>query len=225
MMTITDRQRGTLLGLAVGDALGAAVEFQRPGTFAPLTGYRGDGPHGLAAGEWTDDTALALALADSLAHVGWDLNDQASRYLAWRREGRYSVNGRCFSMGITTGNALRRFEQTGNANTSGDPTEDPSSNGSIMRLAPVPIRYADWYPDRLDPLVTFCMESSRTTHAGAACLSACAYLGLVLAALINGVERDEVLAASWPPLQWLRQRYPLHPDATGLSTTQGVLHR
>ncbi len=66
-MVSRDRQRGLLLGLAVGDALGAAVEFAPPGSFAPVTGYRGGGPHGLAPGEWTDDTSMALALADSIA--------------------------------------------------------------------------------------------------------------------------------------------------------------
>jgi len=70
-MTLLDRQRGCLLGLAVGDALGAAVEFQPPGTFAPVTGYRAGGPHRLEPGEWTDDTSLALALADSIGQVGW----------------------------------------------------------------------------------------------------------------------------------------------------------
>ena len=86
-----DRQRGTLLGLAVGDALGAAVEFEMPGSFAEVTGYRGGGPHGLAPGEWTDDSSMALALADSIANVGWDLNDHARRYAAWWRKGEYSV--------------------------------------------------------------------------------------------------------------------------------------
>ena len=76
-----NRCRGTLIGLAVGDALGAAVEFQSPSSFAPVTGYRGGGPHGLSAGEWTDDTSMALALADSIATTGWDLNDQADRLL------------------------------------------------------------------------------------------------------------------------------------------------
>ena len=57
IMTRIDRQRGTLLGLAIGDALGAAVEFQYPGTFDPVTGYRAGGPHGLAPGQWTDDSA------------------------------------------------------------------------------------------------------------------------------------------------------------------------
>ncbi len=93
------RKRGTLLGLAVGDALGAAVEFQSPGTFKEVTGYRAGGPHGLGPGEWTDDTSLALAMADSIGEVGWDLNDQARRYVAWWQKGAYSVNGRCFDIG------------------------------------------------------------------------------------------------------------------------------
>lgn len=83
-MTV-DRQRGCLIGLAVGDALGAAVEFKSPGTFQPVTGYRAGGPHGLDPGEWTDDTSMALALADSIAQTGWDLNDQAPTMMrVWR---------------------------------------------------------------------------------------------------------------------------------------------
>src|SRR5207237_9084129 len=104
-----DRCRGTLIGLAVGDALGAAVEFKSPGSFAPITGYRNGGPHRLEAGEWTDDTSMALALADSIASVGWDLNDQASRYVEWWRTGKYSVNGRSFDIGITTMSAPGNF--------------------------------------------------------------------------------------------------------------------
>jgi ADP-ribosyl-[dinitrogen reductase] hydrolase len=211
-MESADRQRGTLLGLAIGDALGAAVEFAMPGTFPKVTGYRGGGPHGLAPGEWTDDTSMALALADSIAKFGWDLNDQARRYVAWWRKGEYSVNGRCFDIGFTTHRALSLFERTGNARTSGDPSEQASGNGSIMRLAPVPIHYADLFPDRLDELVRLLVESSLPTHASPQCLSACAYLGLVLAGLINGIDRDEVLAPNWAPLGRLKEIYPLHPS-------------
>ena len=66
-----NRRRGALLGLAVGDALGAAVEFMSPGSFEPVSDYRGGGAHGLAPGEWTDDTSMALALADGIAERGW----------------------------------------------------------------------------------------------------------------------------------------------------------
>lgn len=136
------RQRGALLGLAIGDALGAAVEFSPPGSFAPVVDYRAGGPHGLRAGEWTDDTSLALALADSLVQTGWDLDDQARRYVAWWRTGRYSVNGRCFDIGLTTQAALARFERTGDALAAGDASERASGNGSLMRRAPGRIQFA-----------------------------------------------------------------------------------
>ena len=84
-MANVDRQRGCFLGLAIGDALGAAVEFEPPGTFEPVTDFRAGGPHRLQPGEWTDDTSMALALADSIGQVGWNLNDQAQRYVNWYR--------------------------------------------------------------------------------------------------------------------------------------------
>jgi len=64
-----DRQHGCFLGLAIGDALGAAIEFRSPGTFKPVTGYRGGGPHGLAPGDGNDDTSMARALFDNRHRV------------------------------------------------------------------------------------------------------------------------------------------------------------
>jgi ADP-ribosyl-[dinitrogen reductase] hydrolase len=206
-----DRQTGTLIGLAIGDALGAAVEFMAPGSFAPVTGYRSGGPHGLRAGEWTDDTSMALALADSIAAVGWDLNDQADRYIQWWQTGKYSVNGRCFDIGIATRNALAKYIAQRNALTSGDRAESSSGNGSIMRLAPVPIRFADLYQTKLNELSRLAEESSLPTHASEQCLSACRYLATVLSALIQGEDRAEVLSPTWKPLQLLNDIKPLHP--------------
>lgn len=214
-----DRQRGALIGLAVGDALGAAVEFKPPGSFEPVTGYRAGGPHGLGPGEWTDDTSMALALADSLGTAGWDLNDQARRYVQWWRHGKYSVNGTCFDIGITTQQALSRFERTGDASKSGDTSERASGDGSIMRLAPVPIRYAHLFPDQLEEFIGFCTDCSRPTHASPQCLSACAYFGLILAGLINGVDRDEALSPDWESLAQLKHLWPLHPEI--LDVTDG----
>ena len=166
----------------------------------------------MAPGEWTDDTSMALALADSIASVGWDLNDQARRYLAWLHRAEYSVNNECFDIGGTTLGALLRFEKTGNAKASGDRSERASGNGSIMRLAPVPIRYAHLFPDQLEELVRLLVESSLPTHASPQCLSACAYIGLVLAALIEGIDRQEVLADDWEPFERLKQIYNVHPE-------------
>jgi ADP-ribosyl-[dinitrogen reductase] hydrolase len=160
---------------------------------------------------------MALALADSIASVGWDLNDQACRYLAWWRKGKYSVNDRCFDIGITTQSALRRFEKTGDAKISGDTSDRASGNGSIMRLAPVPIRYADLFPGQLGELVRLLVESSLPTHASPQCLSACAYMGLIVAGLIQGAAREEVLTPSWSPLLRLREIQPLHLEVDAVA--------
>ncbi len=210
-MNTNNRLRGAFIGLAVGDALGAAIEFSGPGSFAPVAAYRGGGPHGLKAGEWTDDTSMALALADSMVSVGWDLNDQASRYVEWWNTGKYSVNGRCFDIGITTRNALSNFLATRDALSSGDTSERASGNGSIMRLAPVPIRYAGLYPNGAKELSRLAEESSVPTHASEQCRSACRYLGTILAALIQGEDREAVLSSDWKPLRLLNDIKPLHP--------------
>lgn len=177
----------------------------------PVTGYRSGGPHGLKAGEWTDDTSMALALADSIATVGWDLNDQASRYVEWWKTGKYSVNGRCFDIGITTRSALSKFVANKNALTSGDISGRASGNGSIMRLAPVPIRFASLYPTKGDELSRLAEESSLPTHASDQCVSACRYLATVLAALMHGEDREEVLSPEWQPLKQLNAIKPLNP--------------
>jgi ADP-ribosyl-[dinitrogen reductase] hydrolase len=155
---------------------------------------------------------MALALADSIAEVGWDLDDQAQRYLAWWRTGRYSVNGRVFDIGNTTVTALERFQQSRDARTSGGASERASGNGSIMRLGPVSIAYARLYPERLADLVYQAVESSLPTHASLQCLSACACLAVILAAQIQGVPRETVLSPDWSVWGQVNDYYPLHPE-------------
>jgi len=93
-----DRLRGALLGLAVGDAIGTTVEFHPPGTFAPVTDMVGGGPFGLAPGQWTDDTSMALCLAESIVERrSFDPVDQLARYVKWWREGYLSSSVSHFS--------------------------------------------------------------------------------------------------------------------------------
>ena len=217
-MSLRDRQRGALLGLAVGDALGAAIESRKPGTFEEVTDYRGGGPHTLGPGESTDDTSMVLALADSISDVGWDINDQAARYVKWWRIGAYSFTGRCFDIGMTTVAALQRFERSGDARTSGDRSERASGNGSIMRLAPVPVRFVSMFPDEMDALVGRVVESSLPTHASSQCLSACVYLTVVLCGLIVGRPREEVLDPEWEPMRRARGIAPFHPEVADVAT-------
>ncbi len=105
---IANRAAGALVGLAVGDALGTTLEFAaRNDRAEQLTDMIGGGPFGLRAGQWTDDTALAVALADSLAEDrNFDPRDLMNRFVAWWKTGEYSCTGACFDIGITTRTAL-----------------------------------------------------------------------------------------------------------------------
>jgi ADP-ribosylglycohydrolase len=135
-----ERYRGSLLGLAVGDALGTTIEFQAPGSFVPVKTITGGGPFSikLKPGEWTDDTSMALCLAESLIkQEGFDPIDQLQRYCRWQQDGHLSSNGRCFDIGITVSDALRRYRNT-NEPYCGSTDPHSAGNGSIMRLAPVP---------------------------------------------------------------------------------------
>jgi ADP-ribosylglycohydrolase len=89
-----DRYHGCLLGLAVGDAVGTTLEFQPPGSFKPVSDMTGGGPFHLKPGQWTDDTSMALCLAESLAECRcFDPSDQMRRYVRWYREGYLSARG------------------------------------------------------------------------------------------------------------------------------------
>jgi ADP-ribosylglycohydrolase len=204
-----DRVRGAFLGLAVGDAVGTTLEFQRPGTFEPLTDLVGGGPFRLPAGAWTDDTSMAACLAESLVEVGgFDPADQLRRYVRWYRDGHWSSTGRCFDIGGTTRGALTRFEASGDAATAGATDERSAANGSLMRLAPVPIAFAH------DPVLAigWAGASSRTTHALPVCVDACRYLGGLLVGAVRGVAKPALLAPRYAPADGLWDADPLHPD-------------
>jgi len=190
-MNEIDRFSGCLLGLAAGDAVGTTLEFQLRGSFAPLLDMVGGGPFHLNPGEWTDDTSMALCLATSLVKKdGFDAQDQMDRYCRWVEKGYLSSNGRCFDIGNTVAASLRRFRQTGNP-FAGSTDPRSAGNGSIMRLAPIPMYY---YPDR--QLATrYAAESSRTTHGATECIDACRLLAGILVLALEGYGKDEILSA------------------------------
>src|SRR5262249_10314241 len=137
-----DRYLGCLLGLAVGDALGTTLEFEKPGTFSLISDMIGGGPFDLEPGQWTDDTSMALCLAASLIERrDFDPIDQLKRYWKWYRAGYLSSNGTCFDIGNTTALALMQFKRDPQPYP-GSTSPNTAGNGSIMRLAPVPMFYA-----------------------------------------------------------------------------------
>ena len=204
-VTTRDRFRGCLLGLAAGDALGTTLEFRSPGTFEPIDDMVGGGPFGLEPGQWTDDTSMALCLATSLVEcAGFDPADQMQRYVRWWREGYLSSTGECFDIGITTRGALSRFMQHGDP-YAGSADPNSAGNGSLMRLAPVPMRYAD---DAAEAIAR-AADSSRTTHGAIEAVDACRYYAGLLVGALRGVDKQTLLSPGYCPVEQLWERNPL----------------
>lgn len=207
-MDLAARYRGSLLGLAVGDALGTTLEFRPPGTFTPIEVMVGGGPFGLKPGEWTDDTSMALGLAESLiACGGFDPADQMARYLRWYREGYLSSTGWCFDIGNTVRAALLAYERTGEP-MAGATHPRSAGNGSLMRLAPVPLFFAR----TPEEAIRLSGESSRTTHALPVCVDACRYLGALMVGAVYGASKEELLRERFSPVDGYWERYPLVPE-------------
>lgn len=184
-----DKALGAFIGLAVGDAIGAPVEFLKRDTFEPVTGMRSGGYFKLRAGDWTDDTAMALALAHSvLAKGDVDPRDIMDRFVDWIRNANYTHTNIGIGLGATVKRALQRYSNDvpwnpffGNPLAgSTEPVE--SGNGSIMRLAPVPI----FFHDDIEMARAKSIEHSRTTHASDLVLTAVTTLSDIIVNNIQG---------------------------------------
>ncbi|MBX9627500.1 MAG: ADP-ribosylglycohydrolase family protein [Gemmataceae bacterium] len=211
-MNALDRYRGALLGLAAGDALGTTLEFKHPGEFEPLTDMVGGGPFNLKPGGWTDDTSMALCLAESLIEKkGFDPVHQLETYCRWEGQGHFSVKGYCFDIGSTTIGAITRFRQTGQPYCGSTDTA-AAGNGSLMRLAPAPLAFAA-DPERA---VRVAADSSRTTHAAAECVDACRYFAGLLVGAVQGRPKAELLSPGFTPVPGLWDREPLAPKVAAV---------
>jgi ADP-ribosyl-[dinitrogen reductase] hydrolase len=135
--SLRERFQGALVGLGVGDALAAHTQFRKPGSFAPVGDLLGGGPFDLPRGAWTDDTAMALLLAESLLErEGFDAHDQVQRFARWQREGYGSSTGQCVGISASVARALATAQYKGQPFAgSHDPKQldkDP-----LSRVAPV----------------------------------------------------------------------------------------
>ena len=182
-MNTQSRATASLLGLAIGDALGAPVEFKDPGEFEPVTGYRHSHVWNIPPGYWTDDTSMAICLAESIiARNTVDPKDLLERFGRWYTQGENSATGRCFDIGTTTRSNIEAFLRSGQ--TQAPDLHYQSGNGGIMRLAPVAIR---WWHNTAWAAEMAAIQSS-TTHGSKECVQCATELAVILTGAIRGED-------------------------------------
>jgi ADP-ribosylglycohydrolase len=208
-----DRFRGLLLGLAAGDAAGQPLSHRRPGSFTPVGDLLGGGPFDLPRGAWSDETAMALCLAESLVACGRvDLSDQVARYAMWQREGANSSTGECVGISAATARALAQAQWTGQPRAG---SHDPSrpDKEPLARIGPVVARFAQ------DPreAVEAAVECARVTHQAPVTLDAVRYLAALLAGALQGASRAELLSPLFSPVAGLWEGPPLKPEVLAVA--------
>jgi ADP-ribosylglycohydrolase len=209
-MTIQPHNFATagILGLAIGDALGVPVEFQDRELLRrnPVRGMRGNGSHHQPAGTWSDDTALALCLVESICQAGIDYHDQARRFVGWMLRNEWTPHGVVFDVGNATREAIFRLDRGVEPTEAGPSEESSNGNGSLMRILPIAIYLAHAQPaERIDVAMT----CSRLTHGHPRCQLACAMFVEIAAAVIRGIELSRAVNITREVMALIvRDRFP-----------------
>lgn len=198
--TLENRFNGALLGLAIGDALGAPVEFHKPGDFEPVTDFQKAVQFNIPPGYWTDDTSMALCLAYSLLEKEeFDPVDQIEKYRKWAFEGYCSSDGgkEAFDVGNTVAKALYNYREGSEPYTWAGNFQQNDGNGSLMRIAPIALFFRN---DQAEAM-RCARLSSKVTHRSELAADACAYFtGLIIGA-IHGASKEELLSELYAPDQ------------------------
>jgi ADP-ribosyl-[dinitrogen reductase] hydrolase len=219
-LTVEDRAMAAFLGLAIGDALGATVEFMTKGEIAAEYGVHRDMIGGgwlrLKPGKVTDDTEMALALGRSIVRKGeLDARDVCEEFAAWLKRGPIDVGNTCRR-------GIRRYMTHGT--TEGTFSEGEAGNGAAMRLLPVALATLG-QPDKVE---SWSLTQGRTTHHHPLSDSACLTLVQMLHVLLRGEGRQETrkiadgLAGQHRAFRF--EPYPGRSSAFVVDTMQTVLH-
>jgi ADP-ribosylglycohydrolase len=186
--SLRERFQGAMLGLAAGDALAAHTQFRKPGSFAPVGDMLGGGPFDLPRGAWTDDTAMALLVAESLLEAGFDARDQVARFSRWQREGHGSATGQCVGIAANVARALAAAQYKGQPFVG---SHDPQSTDKdpLSRIAPVVMYYLAQPAEAIARAV----DSARITAQAPLVLDCVRLLAAMLHLALSGRDKSLIL--------------------------------
>jgi ADP-ribosylglycohydrolase len=181
--------QSSLLGLAVGDALGVPVEFTSRQHLKqnPVTGMMGYGSHNVPPGTFSDDSSLAFCLAEALTGE-FSLHTIANNFINWRYNNYWTAFGTVFDIGITTAHAINKLKAGTQPELAGGFYEDENGNGSLMRILPL-VFYIRDKPVKERFILTRLVSS--LTHGHIRSVISCFYYLEFAGLLMDGIDKFE----------------------------------
>ncbi|VAW66060.1 hypothetical protein MNBD_GAMMA10-1912 [hydrothermal vent metagenome] len=212
------RFRGTLIGMALGDSLGATLDFNAQSSPLATTEVT-ENPLDLISGGWTGSTSMAICLAYSLIREKWfSKYDQMNLYMQWWKYDAFRINKKnrekTFGMSDTVIAALKRYESTGELDA-GDPSPSATGSEALMRVAPAVLFYFG--------NVKGCIGSSggisRATHKSEKAIASCKYLGALLFGAIRGYSKEELTEGLFEPYPGAWNEHALEAEVINIVKT------
>ncbi len=189
LISKTDRILGGLWGSVVGDALGLPVQFRSRDQVRRMNinGMIGNGTFDLPAGSWSDDSSLMICTVESLLE-GFDTRDLGQLFIKWLNEGYWTPWGQAYDIGNATIEGISRMKLGVDPEQAGGADEQSNGNGSLMRILPVALYFAN-HPGKefLDAV----HRVSCLTHAHPRSQMACGFFCLMAIELLQGAEKTE----------------------------------
>ena len=210
---LSDRYQGLVLGLALGDALAAPVQYRKAGTFTPLADLLGGGPYDLPRGAWSDDTAIAMILAASLlSEQGFVATDFMGKLHEWQRLGIGSATGHCVGISAGTAKAIAQAKWSGKPYAG---SHDPSIADAepLVRVGGA-AAYSLADPARA---IELAVDVVRTTHQAPVVLDAARYFAALVIGALQGATRTELTAPFFSPIEGLWTQSPLKPEIAAIA--------
>ena len=223
-MNTKSRVAGVFIGLAVGDALGVPLEKMEIGSFDLVTEMLGGGPYDLPPGAWTDETATALCLAQSLLVTHeLDVYDLAEKFKRWVETGENSSTGVCVGIEQKLLNFVGNFERTGGFDPS-SLNQKAKGNSVLARVGPVACIH--W--DDLGTASKIAKQQSYLTHSSEIVAAASEYLVLALSHLIAGRDWNYVcnmpIEDDWPTeIELIAKGQWKHKTIDNLKSTKNIV--
>ncbi|PTY40731.1 ADP-ribosylglycohydrolase family protein [Brachyspira hampsonii] len=198
-MSLENKLKSSILGLAVGDALGVPYEFMSRYIIKknPCKDMIGNGTHNKKAGTWSDDTSLTLCLLDNLNNKDISYNNIMNSFMLWYDNGEYTADGHTFDVGITTREAISNYKNGKNPIKCGLYDEYSNGNGSLMRILPIAFyinKYFDCELFENNEVINIIYNVSSLTHSHKRSLIACVIYTAIALNLINDMNIEEAIS-------------------------------
>ena len=197
-MNLENKLKSSILGLAVGDAVGMPYEFipRTKMKSKPAHNMIGNGTHNKDAGTWSDDTSLTLCLLDSIHNKNIDYNNIMDKFVLWYDKGFYTADGITFDIGITTSDAVNNYKNGKSPLKSGLTDEYSNGNGSLMRILPMAFYIKKYFNSQLfenNEIINIIYNVSSLTHGHKRSLIACVIYTAIALNLINNMNIEEAI--------------------------------